>query len=282
MFPLYSKSPDHIDLFYRKSGYIPPSLHHQVEIVYVLEGTLELGLQSKEYHMQEGDLALIFPEQIHYAQILDYSKMCGSLYLLAPQQLTGVYQEIFRNYVPYCPLIRARFLDEDIHRTMRALFCNRTGEQHNAERFATSAATPLLQVSMFQMLLKRTLPLLHLTDRKKPSCRELTARTSVYLAEHFQENITLSSLAKALYVSPYTASRIISSDLQTNLHGYLNDIRIEYVCTMLCRTDKSITEISEDAGFVSLRTFNRAFRKRMRMSPREFRCTSCVLPLSRV
>lgn len=36
-------------------------------------------------------------------------------------------------------------------------------------------------------------------------------------------------------------------------------------------TDKSITDISMDAGFESQRTFNRVFRERYKMTPREYR-----------
>lgn len=56
-----------------------------------------------------------------------------------------------------------------------------------------------------------------------------------------------------------------------HFNQYLNEQRLNYVCVHLECTDKSITDISMDAGFESQRTFNRVFRERYKMTPREYR-----------
>ena len=56
-----------------------------------------------------------------------------------------------------------------------------------------------------------------------------------------------------------------------NFNQFLNEQRLNYVTVHLECTDESITDICMDAGFESQRTFNRAFRERYRMTPREYR-----------
>ncbi len=282
MFPLFSKNPDSLDIYYRKSGHISPNLHQQIEFVYILYGTLALGIGTELFHLEKGDFAVIFPGQIHHTQVFDDPENCASMYLLAPPSLAGGFQEILKTKVPVSPLIKASDVHEDIRYTLHALYRDQTASERLAGKASGSAAPKLpaagenelrstVHAAFIHLLLCRALPLLTLTDRKESPGMDLAARVSAYLENHFRENITLSSLARALYVSPYSVSRIFASAFRTNFNGYLNDIRVEYVCEMLRRTDKSVTEIYEDAGFESQRTFNRAFRERMRMSPRQFR-----------
>ena len=234
------------------------------------------------FHLEKGDFAVIFPGQIHHTQVFDDPENCASMYLLAPPSLAGGFQEILKTKVPVSPLIKASDVHEDIRYTLHALYRDQTASERLAGKASGSAAPKLpaagenelrstVHAAFIHLLLCRALPLLTLTDRKESPGMDLAARVSAYLENHFRENITLSSLARALYVSPYSVSRIFASAFRTNFNGYLNDIRVEYVCEMLRRTDKSVTEIYEDAGFESQRTFNRAFRERMRMSPRQFR-----------
>ena len=52
---------------------------------------------------------------------------------------------------------------------------------------------------------------------------------------------------------------------------FLNEQRLNYVTIHLECGDESITDICMNAGFESQRTFNRVFRERYRMTPREYR-----------
>ena len=47
--------------------------------------------------------------------------------------------------------------------------------------------------------------------------------------------------------------------------------RLETATRLLDDTKKSITEVALESGFQSVRNFNRAFRKKMKISPSEYR-----------
>ena len=78
-------------------------------------------------------------------------------------------------------------------------------------------------------------------------------------------------MAYELGVSKYVLSRVFSGTFHTNFCQYVNGIRLNYACAYLENTKDSITEISLECGFESQRTFNRAFKKKYRMTPREYR-----------
>ena len=78
-------------------------------------------------------------------------------------------------------------------------------------------------------------------------------------------------MAADLGFSPYTLSRVFSGTFHKNFNQYLNEVRLEYACSLLLYTNQTITDVFMNAGFESQRTFNRVFNEQFHMSPREYR-----------
>ena len=96
-------------------------------------------------------------------------------------------------------------------------------------------------------------------------------RAVAYIAAHFQEDISLTGMARDLGISPYQLSRVFSGTFHQNFNHYLNEVRLSYVAAMLRDTHRSITEIAYEAGFQSQATFNRVFQTGFHCSPRQYR-----------
>ena len=107
---------------------------------------------------------------------------------------------------------------------------------------------------------------------QEPEILILDEPTSFLDVKHKLELLAiLEKMARDMGVSKFTLSRVFSGTFHRNFNQYLNEQRLNYVCVHLECTDKSITDISMDAGFESQRTFNRVFRERYKMTPREYR-----------
>lgn len=92
------------------------------------------------------------------------------------------------------------------------------------------------------------------------------------MAGHFiDEDISLTKMAEDLGYSPFALSRVFSRTFHTNFNGYLNDLRLNLAVNLLENSEETITGLAMEAGFTSMRTFNRVFGERYRMSPREYR-----------
>ena len=65
----YKKTDAMLDITDRKLHHVAPHLHGVLEMVYVTEGTLEIGVGTELYHMEEGDFAVVFPDLIHHYQV---------------------------------------------------------------------------------------------------------------------------------------------------------------------------------------------------------------------
>jgi YesN/AraC family two-component response regulator len=102
---------------------------------------------------------------------------------------------------------------------------------------------------------------------------ELSALRAVidYCTRHFTNEISLSSLEEELHLSKYYISHLFNNRIHVHFNHYVNSLRIYEAKRLLRHSDKSITAIGEEAGFGTLRTFNRAFHKQMGCTPGEYR-----------
>lgn len=66
-------------------------------------------------------------------------------------------------------------------------------------------------------------------------------------------------------------SQFINSTYQKNINDWINDLRIEEASIYLKETNLSIKEIYFEIGFNSKSAFNTAFKKRMGITPSQFR-----------
>lgn len=269
MLPIYYKKKDTVEIKHEICTHFPPHLHASVECVCVTSGTLEFGVGEELYHMEKGDFGIVFPDLIHHNQVFDTRK-CTAYYLIFAPSLCGPYQEMMQEYCPKQPVIPKSFVHPDVTAAFKSLFHYPAKEQQE-----------VIQQAWIQLILARTLPLYEMIDKKTVGSHDIVYETVSYISRHFREPVSLTQMAKDLGYSPYALSRVFSGTFHRNFNQYINETRLDYACNLLQYTDQPVTEVSEASGFESLRTFNRVFKDRYRMTPREYRQNithSMVLP----
>jgi AraC-like DNA-binding protein len=86
--------------------------------------------------------------------------------------------------------------------------------------------------------------------------------------------ITLSKLASQLETKSHLLSQIINENFNTNFFDFINSYRIDEVKERLVSpafAKLTIAAIAYDCGFNSISSFNSAFKKKEKVSPREYR-----------
>lgn len=92
-----------------------------------------------------------------------------------------------------------------------------------------------------------------------------------YINGHYTEQITLDMLSDMVGMSPSSFSRFFKQHTNRTLSSYLIDIRLGQAARDLADTSQNISEICYACGFNNLSNFNRIFKSKRGMSPREFR-----------
>ena len=91
---------------------------------------------------------------------------------------------------------------------------------------------------------------------------------------HLQPGLTLADLAKMLSISPHNLSQLLNETRNMSFFNFINDLRVEEAMNMLKSPDGKnllIAAVAMDSGFSSLSSFNKAFKTKTGMRPKEFR-----------
>lgn len=87
----------------------------------------------------------------------------------------------------------------------------------------------------------------------------------------WHEAVQRDDLAAAVSMSPSSVSRLLRRSLGITLTDYLTARRVSTASRLLAESDRGIAEIAHVSGFANLANFNRQFRQRRGMTPREYR-----------
>ena len=241
----------------KKSMHVPPHLHEAIEMVYVTEGTVELGVAQELYHMETGDFAIVFPNVIHHYQVFGSGKNCG-IYVFVEPTLFPSYVEELQQYCPKYPIIEGKSLHSDVKNALQML----AGKQEKGA---------LLCQAYVQVILAHVFSTMQMMRKESVGMDDIIYKAVEYVAKNFRDEISLEKMAKELGINKYALSRMFSKTFHCNFSKYVNGVRLNYAISMLENSQESITNLCLECGFESQRTFNRVFKAHYKMTPREYR-----------
>lgn len=262
----YENRNAEIALERKKSIHVPPHLHEAIEMVFVTEGSVELGVGKELFHLEKGDLGIVFPNVIHHYQVFGTGRN-RAIYLFAEPTLFTSYVEELQSSCPKVPVIKKENVSPDIEYVINKL---NVQEAYNSR----------LAKAYMQIILAHVFVDMEIISKESAGTDDVIYNVVEYVAKNFRDEITLERMAYDLCVSKYVLSRMFAKTFHCNFSKYVNGIRLSYAQAILQDSKESITNIALDCGFESQRTFNRVFKERYKMTPREFRNKTMMLNAS--
>lgn len=92
-----------------------------------------------------------------------------------------------------------------------------------------------------------------------------------YIRDHYSEPLPLSELAAMVGMTPSSFSRFFRKRAGRPLSEYITDVRLGHAARMLVDTTHNIAEICYMCGYNNISNFNRHFKARRGLTPKEFR-----------
>lgn len=113
-------------------------------------------------------------------------------------------------------------------------------------------------------------------DKIRPELIDQVSRHMEAEKPYLTPALTLEKLAGQLRIQPRLLSNIINRHFDCNFFEFINSYRVEEAKRMLAdntHADKTMLDIMLDVGFNSKATFNTLFKKKVGMTPSEYRKT---------
>ncbi|MBR1899976.1 MAG: helix-turn-helix domain-containing protein [Lachnospiraceae bacterium] len=240
------------------------SVSQSFEIIYVLSGAVQISCGfARALYYEQGDLTMI---------------RSGVNYDLVPKQaciilhigITPAFIE--QTACPEHRIMCDSVLEPDRdYYPIRRILASVSGEYLDYTRDHTLSITGRL----FQLL-----DILSQDFRINPARTEIDSsgkydsrirQIEEYIGSHYQNPVSLPDLSEYLHLTPHYVSKFFRKNFGSSFSGYLNHVRMEHAVRDIRYTDRSITDIAFNSGFINVSTFNRNFRAEYGMSPKQYR-----------
>ena len=101
--------------------------------------------------------------------------------------------------------------------------------------------------------------------------QDISAFLTLYVAEHYMEELTLCDLAARLkYSLPYVSKRF-KEDTGVNFVRYLQNYRVMQGCRLLVSSNRTLSENAEMVGYHDVKFFSGLIKRETGLSPSEYR-----------
>ncbi len=239
-------------------------LHTDVELLYVVEGSIKVKLKDSVFTLERDNVLVINSSIQHSIESVGKSIVCSIMYDY--QVLVHILKK------PNSFFICNSAADTTKSYSQIVSLCRDIVYQH----VTSLKKTDSLIYSYLYRLLDELIENRMVDDTNNEISDNFDADEKLqiiihYVHTNFQDGISLSDLAKQMYTSTSTLSRLFKKQTGTYFAEYVNQVRTRYAVDELLYTEKNMTKIAMDCGFSNASAFTKVFREIYNMAPTEYR-----------
>ncbi|MBW8347837.1 helix-turn-helix domain-containing protein [Bacillus sp. IITD106] len=256
------------DVTLHNVNYVPNHWHNSIEIIFVLKGNLEVTINHDKYAISEGDVLLINFGHIHEVIGIDQNIIATFQIPIAylKENVKGI-ENVNFDVFSGGPLPQEK---KPILFIIRRLLAEMVQVKYKKdEAYELEMAARMLK--LFAILLKQfkiSAPEGIINEKNM----ERMLRIITYIDEHYQEPITLQTIAEREFLSLPYLSKFFKENIGLNFTSYVTSIRLKNaVEDLLHNREKPIAEIASFHGFSTMKSFYTAFKEKYHVTPNEYR-----------
>ncbi|MBE5910284.1 GH39 family glycosyl hydrolase [Pseudobutyrivibrio sp.] len=239
-------------------------LHTDVELLYVVEGVINVKIKDSVFTLERDDVLVINSSIQHSIETVEKSIVCSIMYDY--QILVHILKKPNSFFLCNSSVDKTKSYLEIVS------LCRDIVYQH----VTSLKKTESLMYSMLYKLLDELIEHHMIDDTNAEISENYDADEKLqiiihYVHTNYQDGISLSDLAKQMYTSTSTLSRLFKKQTGTYFAEYVNQVRTRYAIDELLYTEKNMTKIAMDCGFSNASAFTKVFREIYNMAPTEYR-----------
>ena len=254
---------------------IPWHTHNDIQIVYVLEGEVELKLTYARYHLSKNSIHIIHNEDVHGFRALSKNNLVVVLSLNVEyfsRQYPSLDTQVFTTKVSENIATYKRQLE------LKAHLFSIISELHSMKkgyRNRIMATSHALMDSLYKNFRGFTVNLEKRTFEHQishdPVQVDRISRVVNFVYSNYPYKLGLASIAEAENINSYYLSHLFQRLVGDSFRNFVSMVRVEMSEVELLTTDHSIARISSNVGFSNAKYYVENFREWFGCHPREYR-----------
>ncbi len=266
----------HMQKYYFDGVVTPAHVHDFAEAIYGIDCDYLIYSDDKIYNFKDGDLMFFFSNQVHKIESLRNGKSKHICLRFNPGVVTDVNSSVMIKYmIPFMlkeKKNKCYFSSEELKGSgvSEAMWKMYKETENNGYGYEIAMKMYLQQLGLF---------LLRQWDSDKDLNINTLDETRMidvfkYIEDNYQEEISVTEMAKKYYVSSSYFSRWFKKVTGKTFKQYVNSVRINRATELLINSDYNITEVSMMTGFPTTSYFIKQFKLlKGGCSPKKFKTT---------
>lgn len=258
---------------------VPLHWHDELELIYIKKGTGTITVDFTSHIVSAGTIALILPGQLHSIEQHEQDTMEYENIIFHPSMLiskktdtsnTDLLTPLFSGTLSV-PLL---YTPESSHYAEIATCVDANDEISRTNPVGYQLFIKSQLFMLFFILTNKCA----INERPKKDYKSLEKLKLIlkYIENHYMDKITIEEIANEVGLSQSHFMKYFKNTMGTSFIDYLNEYRLTMASRLLLSSDSSILAIASEVGYENLSYFNRTFKKRFAMTPREYRKNSGV------
>lgn len=253
---------------------VPLHWHEQMEIIYIKKGNGIVSVDFVSYEVGAGTMVFIVPGQIHAIQQkeqhkMEYENIIFDLDMLKASPMEKASTDYFGPLQEGKVLIPTLLMPEHSLYHDVAACLNGADEICRGFPQAYELAVKAQLYRLFYILFSHAateepgIKKGRRVDRIRPIIK--------YVENHYTEPLSTKDMARVAGLSESHFMKFFKTTMGLPFIDYLNDYRLTMASRMLLSSDDSVLTVASECGYENLSYFNRLFKRRFGMTPREYR-----------
>lgn len=257
--------------------------HEEIEVIIVLDGSCDYRINLDTFVINKGDILIIDSQSLHSLtyipnQNMTWASFVFNINMLKSSNTDGVllkYIAPLLNHEHKLPIIikdNISCYSKIFNVIENIIYC------YYEKDIAYELELKSLLFKFFSLLYKNDL------IEKHQDKNSLTINTTDkiklilnYINDHYSEDISINTLAELCEYSQYHFMRFFKKHIGLTCIQYINNLRLEKSSILLTSTNNTIMDISLEVGFDNLSYFNKLFKRKYNLTPKEFRTVNSTI-----
>ncbi len=253
-----------------EGGYINWHYHKQLELLFVIDGQLEVSLEDETYDLNKGDVLLIGASELHRDRTPQSSD-----YIVLQFELDRFFDQTSIPYLKYfsethLPLSKANYIFRqfpEVQQNASDLIQRILQEsQQKNSGYELAVSIHIKQLLLLLLRNDNRKVLLEQDNFDKVRLKPVLD----YIDAHLDERIAVEEVCKIANMSYYYFVKYFKKTLGMSFTEYVNYRKVKAAEKLLLTQDLSIAEISDRVGMPNMAHFYKMFKKYNDCSPKQF------------
>lgn len=258
----------HFNIRYASVIDYPFHMHDGIEIIYIMEGRINVTISYDSFVLEAGDFLIINPYDIHRFQSNDANLIA---FIECDDTIYDTNDGVFIWQSLYYKMNTTA--SGQIKKKLIEVFAIDCKNENSPQQLVKNHIDDLL------ILIKHnfSMELFNLIKEKKNEFAnnelsiEMLNKITMFLYKNYTEAISLDYIAKEISVSKFYISHMIKNALGSSFQETLGLIRLDRSLLYLLGTNMPIGEIPYVVHFSSYQYYNKLFKKIFNTTPKQYR-----------